>query len=147
MKFFLWFFGTIAVVIIAIVIMFQVNANSGTLSKKLNDSLSATSVTPTPSPRKKDPASQNQLSNAQQQALATAANNSGTQAKIVSRNGNIMSIALQWPSDRVDGGGRFLDELIKQDMLADFKEEIKLQVNYDASGKKVYQAQFQITLK
>lgn len=148
MKFFLWFFGIIAVAILIIVGLYYYNANADDFSRRMGESLQATSIdrnknlppTPVPTPVPVGPINYAQVIN--NTAIA-----SGTRVTIVGGQGKTYQVELNWGGARSDLAGVFLDSLTKQNLLADFTEVQPLSARQDNRGQMQYVAQFRLEFK
>lgn len=148
MKFFLWFFGILAGIILIIVAIFQYNENKHAMSQSIENSLQATFVdpnknappTPVPTPLPVGPI--NYLSE-----ITNAATNTGTRVKVLSNQGKNFVVEIKWGTTGQDLGMKFLKQLQDRGLLVGFIENSPLDSKPDKRGQIQYTIVYNLSMK
>ena len=158
MKFYLWFFGGILLILGVLIGGYWLSEKAPEVSKKIEEGMQAQ-----PLDRSKPGASQqapvqDQIKNNVRQQVAggvpqdevTLLKNAAIEAGVTVRqhgfSGGVHTVGLEWRGSRADRGGLFLDAIMGKGRLRDF-DEVSSNVGYNDRGERVWTATYRIHLK
>ncbi|MGF1572604.1 MAG: hypothetical protein ACFCU1_05985 [Sumerlaeia bacterium] len=148
MKFFLWFFGIIAAIILIIVGLYFYKENEADFSRRVADSLQATSIdknknappTPVPTPLPVGPVNYPEVVG--NTAIAT-----GTRSTILASQGKFFQVELAWGGSNAELGTKYLESLNQQNLLKNATILKPLESAQNNRGQMQYSIQYQIEFK